>query len=207
MSTGLIDSAIAAAVVALCTVGVGAQGQTKLPFDKATVSAEAAKKTLNKAQISADVAAAIADACVEASKAATPAQSTSIFILSPTGEIVHAHIMDGVQPIAIEVALWKAQTALYARTTSNAVGQRFATADQRLPRLNLGKSQGLAYYYASGGLPIVVDNQMIGAIGVGGGVGPNYDENCAYQAMIKVLGPQPPLPTAAAPPAAPAAAR
>ena len=45
-------------------------------------------------------------------------------------------------------------------------------------------------YLVSGGLPIVVDDQMIGAIGVGGG---NADEQCAYQALIKVLGPQPPL--------------
>jgi hypothetical protein len=33
---------------------------------------------------------------------------------------------------------------------------------------------------------------MIGAVGVGGG---NADEQCAYQAMVKVLGPQPPLAT------------
>lgn len=45
-------------------------------------------------------------------------------------------------------------------------------------------------YLVSGGLPIVVDDQMIGAIGVGGG---NADEQCAYQALTKVLGPQPPL--------------
>jgi hypothetical protein len=31
---------------------------------------------------------------------------------------------------------------------------------------------------------------------VGGG---NADEQCAYQAMVKVLGPQPPLPQAQAP--------
>ncbi len=32
---------------------------------------------------------------------------------------------------------------------------------------------------------------MIGAVGVGGG---NADETCAYNALTKVLGPQPPLP-------------
>jgi len=34
---------------------------------------------------------------------------------------------------------------------------------------------------------------MIGVIGVGGRRGIN-DEQCAYQALTKVLGPQPPLP-------------
>ena len=40
---------------------------------------------------------------------------------------------------------------------------------------------------------IIVDDVMIGVIGVGGGRGIN-DEQCAYQALTKVLGPQPPLP-------------
>jgi hypothetical protein len=81
------------------------------------------------------------------------------------------------------------------------VAQRFSTVDSRVIRLDLGKEQGLAYYFVSGGLPIVVDNQLIGAVGVGGG---NADEMCAYQALTKVLGPQPPLTPATPPPAAPA---
>ena len=40
----------------------------------------------------------------------------------------------------------------------------------------------------------MVESNLIGAIGVGGG---NMDEQCAYQALTKVLGPQPPLPTPA----------
>jgi hypothetical protein len=48
-----------------------------------------------------------------------------------------------------------------------------------------------------GGLPIIVEDQLIGAIGIGGG---NRDEEIAHAALTKVLGPQPPLP----PPAKPA---
>jgi hypothetical protein len=65
--------------------------------------------------------------------------------------------------------------------------------------LELGKEEGLSYYFVPGGLPIVVEDQLIGAIGVGGG---NADEQCAYQALVKVLGPQPPLTQAPPPPAA-----
>ena len=86
-----------------------------------------------------------------------------------------------------------------ARTPSSAVAQRLNNVDGRLIRLDLGKAAGLSYYFVGGGLPIVVQDQLIGAIGVGGG---NMDEQCAYQALTKVLGPQPPLPT---PPAAGAA--
>jgi uncharacterized protein GlcG (DUF336 family) len=101
--------------------------------------------------------------------------------------------MDGVLPIGVETGLMKAQTALYARTPSSAVAQRFPTVEGRLIRTDLGQKSGLSYYFVGGGLPIVVEDQLIGAMGVGGG---NMDEMCAYTAMTKVLGPQPPLPQA-----------
>ena len=49
----------------------------------------------------------------------------------------------------------------------------------------------LEQYFVAGGLPIVVDGQLIGAIGVGGNrLG---DEPCAHAALTEILGPQPPL--------------
>ena len=154
-----------------------------------TVSVEDAKKTLVKTQINAATAKAIADACVDFARASNA--SYSIFVLAPSADIVHAHIMDGQFPIAIEAAQLKAKTVLYARTSSRAVAERFPTVDTRLFRTDLGESSGRAYYFAAGGLPIVVEDQLIGAIGVGGGP---QEELCAYQALTKVLGPQPPLP-------------
>jgi glc operon protein GlcG len=164
-----------------------------------TVSAEDAKKTLVKTQINAATAKAIVEACVDFARASNA--SYSIFVLAPSTDIVHAHIMDGQFPIAIEAALLKAKTVLYARTSSRSVAERFPTVDTRLFRTDLGETSGRAYYFAPGGLPIVVEDQLIGAIGVGGGP---QEEQCAYQALTKVLGPQPPLPpvrqTAATPP-------
>jgi uncharacterized protein GlcG (DUF336 family) len=190
--------------VAVLAFGFGntegwSQGATPAPFNKVTVSAEVAKRTLMKAVINADTARAIVDACVDWQKAQPGNVTVSVFVLSPTGQIVDSHVMDGVLPIGVETGLMKAKTALYARSSSAAVAQRFNTVDGRLIRLNLGKEEGLSYYFVSGGLPIVVDDQLIGAIGVGGG---NADEQCAYQALVKVLGPQPPL-VQAPPPAAP----
>lgn len=174
-----------------------AQGGTPLPFDKATVSADVAKRTLMKGQISATVARQIVDACLEFARNQQGGPGNyAIFVLAPNGDIVDAHVMDGVLPIGVETGLLKAKTALYARTPSSAVAQRFNTVDGRVIRLDLGKESGLAYYFVGGGLPIVVENQLIGSIGVGGG---NMDEQCAYQALTKVLGPQPPLPQAQPP--------
>jgi hypothetical protein len=44
----------------------------------------------------------------------------------------------------------------------------------------------------TGGLPIIVNGQIIGAIGVGGGAGYG-EEQCARDALEAVFGPQPPL--------------
>jgi uncharacterized protein GlcG (DUF336 family) len=147
-----------------------------------------------KAVINADTARAIVDACVDWQKSQPGNVTIAIFVLSPTGQIVDSHQMDGVLPIGAETGLMKAKTALYARSSSALVAQRFNTVDGRLIRLDLGKEEGLSYYFVPGGLPIIVDDQLIGAVGVGGG---NADEACAYQALVKVLGPQPPLATAA----------
>ncbi len=194
--------AVAAAALAFGNAKARAQGATAAPFSKVTVSDDVAKRTLMKAVINADAARAIVDSCIEWQKAQPGNVSVVVFVLSPTGEIIDSHKMDGVLPIGVETGLMKAKTALYARASSATVAQRFNTVDARVIRLDLGKEQGLAYYFVPGGLPIVVDNQLIGAVGVGGG---NADEQCAYQALQKVLGPQPPL-AQATPPSAPAAA-
>ena len=39
----------------------------------------------------------------------------AIYVLSPTGQIIDSHQMDGVFPIGAETGLMKAKTALYAR--------------------------------------------------------------------------------------------
>jgi uncharacterized protein GlcG (DUF336 family) len=163
-----------------------------MTIDKATVTTDVAKRTLMKNQISAAVARQLVDACLDFARNQQGGPGTyAIFVLAPNGDIVDAHVMDGVLPIGVETGMMKAKTALYARTPSSAVAQRFNTVDGRIIRLDLGKAEGLAYYFVGGGLPIVVQDQLIGAIGVGGG---NMDEQCAYQALTKVLGPQPPLP-------------
>jgi uncharacterized protein GlcG (DUF336 family) len=177
VSVGLV-----AAAVSLFAGSSWAQGDKHLPLDQAVMSGQAAKKALTKYQVSAEIARKLVDACVQyATQTNTP---VTVFILSPDGEIVDSHRMDGQNSINTDTALKKAQTALYLRDSTHAAANRFSTLDARLIRTDLHM------YLVSGGLPIVVDDQMIGAIGVGGG---NADEQCAYQALQKVLGPQPPL--------------
>jgi uncharacterized protein GlcG (DUF336 family) len=152
-------------------------------IDKFVISADAAKKTLIRNEISADTAAKITQACVDF--ATKNGIAVTVFILSPTGQIVHAHRMDGQVPINIETAQLKAQSVLYTRDSTHARANQVANN----VALQLRWSN-LPVFPTSGGLPIIVDNQLIGAIGVGGS---NRDEECAYQALTMVVGPQPPL--------------
>src|SRR5882762_2222563 len=188
----------ALAIVVAVTMAATVHAQAPMTLAKAVVSDDVAGKTLMKMQINSTVARQLVDACLEFARNQQGGPGTyAICVLSPTGDIIDAHVMDGVFPIGAETGLMKAQTALYARAPSSVVASRFPTLDGRAIRLDLGKAQGLSYYFVGGGLPIVVEKQLIGAIGVGGG---NMDEMCAYTALTKVIGPQPPL-AAANPPA------
>jgi uncharacterized protein GlcG (DUF336 family) len=189
-------SAIALVVAAFVVPSLAsAQGSTPMPLAKAVVSNDIASRTLFKYQVNAQVARQLVDACVDyAMKQPGGPGNYAIFVLAPNGDIIDAHVMDGVVPIGVETGLMKAKTALYARTPSRAVADRFPTVEGRLIRTDLGRESGLSYYFVAGGVPIVLENQLIGAIGVGGG---NMDEQCAYSALTKVLGIQPPPPAPA----------
>src|SRR6185436_18588137 len=143
--------------------------QTPMPLAKAVVSDQVAGRTLMKMQINSTVARQLVDACLEFARTQPNGPGTyGIFVLAPTGDIVDAHVMDGVLPIGAETGLMKAQTALYARTPSSEVAQRFPNLEGRAIRMDLGREKGLSYYFVGGGLPIVIENQLIGAMGVGG---------------------------------------
>ena len=173
-----------AAMCALGTMDAWAQGDVKLPLEKAVMTGDMAKRALTKYQISASIAEQIVNACVDLAKAANG--SVSVFVLAPDGEIVDSHRMDGQNTVNTQTGYKKAQTALYLRNSTHAAVNNFRTLESKLIRLSLDM------YLVSGGLPIIVDDQMIGSIGVGGGLGVN-DEQCAHHALTKVLGPQPPL--------------
>jgi uncharacterized protein GlcG (DUF336 family) len=181
---------LSCALVLIAYAGL-AQAQN---LEKFVISADAAKKTLFKNEISVDTAAKIAQACVDFAKKNN--QAVTVFILSPTGQIVYAYRMDGQVPINIETAKLKAESVLYTRDSTH------TRANQVANNLSLQMRWApLGVFPVSGGLPILVDGELIGAIGVGGG---SMDEQCGYEALTQVVGPQPPLAPSAPPAAKPA---
>src|SRR5271169_5171061 len=130
-------------------------------IDKFVISPDAAKKTLYKNEISVETAAKIAQACVDFAKKNN--QAVTVFILTPTGQIVYAYRMDGQVPINIETARLKAESVLFTRDSTHTRANQVAN--------NVGlqlRWSNLPVFPTSGGLPIIADGQMIGAIGVGG---------------------------------------
>lgn len=157
-------------------------------LEEFVINSEAAKRAKTREEISLDTARRIADHCLE--EAAQRNLGVSIFVLSPAGHVVYAVRADGQGPVNVETALMKAKTALYMRDSTHAwMNRTMQDLDFHVRLLPLEQ------FWNSGGLPIIVNDVLIGAIGVGG-MGPTADwsdEICAHRALTAVLGPQPPL--------------
>jgi glc operon protein GlcG len=149
------------------------------------VSGKAAEKIQDFTTINLATAEHIAESCEKAATA--QGVGITIMLLDNDGNHVYMDRMDGQGYLGIVTAEMKARTALLTREPSkrqmNAVIQ---DPNEELPLMQLG------YFANSGGLPIVVNKQLIGAVGVGGSA-PRVpvwsDEICAHKAMIEVIGP------------------
>jgi uncharacterized protein GlcG (DUF336 family) len=170
-------------IATISSRGVSAQSTMPVTLDSVTLPPAAAKRALNKMEINAQTAEQLVNACVEYSQAHNG--GASVVVISPAGYLVHAHRTDGQQPNNIDSALRKAQTALYLRVSTREALNRWNTLEAQLVRSDMH------LYFNPGGFPIIVNDQLIGALGVGGAAG--GDEQCGYDALTKVLGPQPPM--------------
>jgi len=166
----------------LAPVKVGAQDTAPATLDKVTLSGSAADRAFTRTEINVETAERIANACRDFARARNG--SASIFVISPSGDIVYALRMDGQGPINIEAAYKKAKTALFMRASTHETANRYNSLDAKISRASLD------LFMQPGGFPIIVEKQLIGAIGVGGYA---LEEECAYAALTKVLGPQPPM--------------
>ena len=127
----------------------------------------------------------IAQVCEDAATA--QGVEISIMLLDHAGNHVYMDRMDGQAYLAIVTAEMKARTALLDREPSKALMNRVIQDPARdLEAIQLG------LFSNSGGLPIVVGKQLIGAVGVGGSA-PRVpvwsDEICAHKALTEVIGP------------------
>jgi uncharacterized protein GlcG (DUF336 family) len=181
-----IQIALLAAVAATALAGTAMAAAS---LNDVIQKGPAAAKVLEKNQINFATAKALGDHCLN--EAAGKGMGVSVVIIDQFGVVSYYVRGDGQGKTNTESALWKAKTTLNTRAPSkaqmNAV-RSGATSESRVIW------QG--NFANAGGLPIVVDGQFLGAIGVGGMAaqpGVWSDEICGYNALTAVLGPQPKL--------------
>ena len=183
--TKIMAGIAAGAIFALAAVGASAQVDSRF-----VVSGELAEEIGEMNMINAATAMAITQACVRMANEHN--QHAAIVILDNFGNVVHQHRMDGAaRYTAIHTAELKAKTALLTRRPSVLrMNNVIRDPDSAVREWNLG------YFPNAGGLPIWVEHQIIGYIGVGG-MAPRppewSDEICAHRALEEVVGPQPPM--------------
>jgi len=160
--------------------GIATAPKSTLPAEF-VVTGKGAANIFDGNQISLAAAKKIGRACRDwaASKGAT----MSLYIIDDAGEMVHMERMDGQVSSDISTALLKAQTALRLREPTSIRGTQLKNDPRSLPR----NTSMFDFFLASGGIPIVVDGQMIGAMGVSGVEG-GQDEACAIEGLKATFG-------------------
>ena len=176
------------AVATAATVMIGAAFAAE--SDRFVIRGDASKSIMEQNSINVATAEAIGKACID--EATKQGVKVSIVIYDQFGEPVYFYRMDGQGKANVDTSFMKARTALNVRAPSKTVmNQVLQGRASELRQYSFGN------FANSGGLPIIINgNQLIGAIGVGGSA-PRVpvwsDEICAWRALTKVMGPQPPL--------------
>ena len=162
-------------VLAVLAVAAPAWGQTPPPAAPAAAPAPAPPSGM---PLGLEAAQALIDRAMEAGR--TRGFRLAVAVVEPSGELVAFGRMDDVQYGSINVAQAKARSAARFRASS-------ASAEERLTagRIALLAIDGIVP--VAGGVPIVVDGRVVGAIGVSGASSAQDDE-VARAAIAAVLG-------------------
>ena len=88
-----------------------------------------------------------------------------IVVSDAHGELIALLRMDGAPLSSIQIAINKAYTAARERKPSYEVGQKSRDPERGFPMTNFGE---LKFTTWGGGLPIVIEGQVIGAVAISG---------------------------------------
>jgi glc operon protein GlcG len=116
---------------------------------------------INSEQAKAAAAAALAEARKNSWRMA-------VAIVGPDGSIIYFEQMDGSQNASFLLASAKARTAALFRRSTKVFVDQFAAGNVAFMTFP-NEARPVA---SEGGLPIIVDGKIVGAIGVSGGTGP-----------------------------------
>ena len=136
--------------------------------------ASAMQLTRDVKVISSAGARALADSC--AAWAEKNKQIVAIAILDWAGNLIESHAMEGAPMNAIDTALLKAKSALRWRRATSETNKMVRSGENLAPTF-------MNDFPQPGALPIIMNGQLIGAMGVSSGEG----EKCAQAAIDAVF--------------------
>jgi glc operon protein GlcG len=182
--------AAAALVFTTANAATSYDGNGQVP-SQFVLSGKAADRLHDHISINLATAEKLAAACEAIAKKNN--SQVVVVVLDPQGLPVLLRRMDGEGHVQITATQQKALTALRTRAPSRVLNNRNV-----MDPFTNSNMAGYGLTTQEGGLPIIVNGQLIGAIGVGG-IPPvernaTYgEEMCARDALEQVIGPQPPL--------------
>src|SRR5688572_7133936 len=115
--------------------------------------------------ISSDRAKAVAMGALEEAKKNN--WRMAVAIVGPDGGLIYYEQMDGTQNASFVLAHAKARTSALFRRSSRVFVDQFAAGNVAFMTF----PDGMRPTASEGGLPIIVDGKIIGAIGISGGTG------------------------------------
>jgi len=152
---------VAGLLAGVCLLGAGAQAQQSSPAER-PVGLPAPPPDygppVNNEQAKTAAEAAIAEAKKNN-------WHMAISVVGPEGELIYFEKMDGTQSSSATLAQAKARTSALFRRPSKAFADQFAAGNAAFMTF----PDGVRPIASEGGIPIVLNGKLAGAIGVSGG--------------------------------------
>ena len=183
MRVGMIVASTLALSAAHAATTYEGGGQIPQQF---VLSGKAADRLHDHASINFATAEKLVAACEDFARKNN--SGAVIVVVDPQGLTVLEARMDGTGYLPTKATEAKTLTALRTRAPSHELTNRNA-ADP----FTSGNMAGYGLTTNKGALPIIVNGQLIGAMGAGGIGSADTEEACVHDALEKVIGPQPPL--------------
>ena len=124
-------------------------------------------------------------ACIErgVAKAQRGGFLVAIAVVDEAGHLVACHRMDGALWITPEIARAKANAAAAFRTTTLDMEERFSKGSRALFAGNVASLGDYQLVFGKGGVPIVENGRVVGAVGVSGAV-PSENDHALAEAAV-----------------------
>lgn len=152
-------------------------------------------KLISRDQIELNLAGAEQIIAAAKRKAAEMKVNVNIAVVDKGGHLLAFVRMDGARPASAGTALTKAVAAATTRQATGPVRRGDAEPDLllNLSLQNAAAAGGSKMTHLFGGVPVVIDGQVTGAVGVGGGTGEQDAEiaKVGIDSLLEALGSSP----------------